>query len=118
MAIRYAMPRESIASATLPADIIKNYYARLDGGQKEMIVRDLREHFERVGRFGDSRIDNPVWQKFLAALDTPNHKIATLSDETKVIVFKANGRLYPRDHYLEMPWHETYILSEEVVELV
>jgi len=30
MAVRYAMNRQTIASATLPQDIIKNYYSRLN----------------------------------------------------------------------------------------
>ena len=65
MAVRYAMNRQTIASATLPQDIVMNYYHRLNDGQKKSIAKDLKEHedaFEGQA-FGHKEIDRPHWIK-------------------------------------------------------
>lgn len=103
MAIRYAMNRRSAASAALPTDLLAAYYDRWTDGQKEMIVRDLRENLEDLKRwndteeayFGDKGIDHPIWMRFLLTLDKSKHVMLTLTDGSKVTCFEYEGRYYP-----------------------
>lgn len=114
--LRYFVGRETIASATYPADIISNYYARMSDGQKKMLVRDISEHFERCGSIGNEKIDQPVWLKFAAALDDTQHFQIKLSDGSTAKVFKTNERIYPLDEYLRQPHHEIYVPDEHIVD--
>lgn len=105
MAVRYAMDRQSIQSASLPRDLLHAYWMRWTNGQKAMIARDLREHLEEVrswnnqgdGYFGDKDIDHPEWMKFLLTLDITTHKQIKLIDGNIVTVFEYDGRFYPLD---------------------
>ena len=60
MAVRYAMNRQTIASATLPQDIIKNYYSRLNDGQKKSIIltKKLFKQPDRIAIYGWSGLHN------------------------------------------------------------
>jgi len=78
MAILYACGRRTIASGSLPHEIIKYRYKFLSAEQKAIIVEDLTGYLDRVeklgGRvFGDRFIDDKTWQKFMAALDVNRH---------------------------------------------
>lgn len=64
MAIRYAMGRQTIASASLPDMIIKHYGKRLSNYQKGLIVHDLENHLN-VSHFGNPEIDHKHWMKLL-----------------------------------------------------
>lgn len=116
MAIRYAMNRQTITSATLPERIIKEYYHRLSGAQKKLICRDLAENERRYSSeaFGNPEIDRPTWLKFWRALDETLHYEVELIDGTKHIVFEANGRIYPLAQYIENPHRETYVDKEAI----
>lgn len=103
MAIRYAMGRMTISSATLPRDLCAAYFDRWSDNQKKAIVRDLRQHLQDVARwngessafFGDKNIDHPEWMKFLLTLDSACH-CRVVDDEGKEhIAIKFNGRYYP-----------------------
>lgn len=60
-AVRYAMGRQTIASATLPKELIDAYGERWTEQQKKLLLRDLEEHIENYKYFGDKRIDHPAW---------------------------------------------------------
>jgi len=112
MSVRYAMGRESAASATLPADIVTNFWSRLSEGNKAILYRDLKEHFDQFGTFGNPNIDNRYWCKFMEALNTKAH--FTLKYKGKeYVVFNALGRTYPLDEYVKQPHAEIYIKPEE-----
>jgi hypothetical protein len=118
MAIRYAMNRQTIASATLPIDIVENYYKKLSPHEKESIVIDLKRNIEENNKFGDPNIDNPVWMKFMNSLDEKTHQEVELIDNTKRTVFYANGRIYPLDKYLENPYQEIFIPEENIKKII
>jgi hypothetical protein len=111
MAIRYAMNRQTIASATLPNDIITNYYHRLSDSQKKSIVKDLKGN---EGGFGNPQIDKPGWMKFWAALDEINHYEVELIDNTKCTVFEADGKIIPLHKYIDEPYNNHFLPVENV----
>jgi hypothetical protein len=113
--LRYFVGRETIASATFPADIIQNYYARMSDAQKKMLARDIYEHFDRCGRIGNEKIDQTVWLKFAAALDDTKHFQKTLSDGSRPVLFQIGERIYPLGEYLRSPHHEIYVPDENIV---
>lgn len=116
MAVRYAMNRQTIASATLPQDIIKNYYSRLNDGQKKSIAKDLKENedaFEGQA-FGHKDIDRPHWIKLWKCLDETCHYTVELIDGTKCIVFEANGKIVPLHKYIKEPYHNYFIPLESI----
>jgi hypothetical protein len=123
MAIRYAMNRKTIASATLPEMLVKAFFNRLTEGQKAQIVKELAKNEEeclewsngKSGGFGHIDIDRPHWMKFWKALESETHWIALLSDNIQVRVFEANGKVYPLDKYVTSPHQEIYIPQENIV---
>lgn len=114
MAIRYACPRQTIASATLPSDLIKAYWNRWTVGQKKMIAQDLKRFLETESSFGNKNIDEPIWNKFLSACDIDNHETVELIDGTSCVVFEANDRYYPLDEYVKKPHAEIYVPIENI----
>lgn len=118
MAIRYAMNRQTIAAATLPQDIIKNYYTRLSANQKQSIVKDLKNNEEDWGfsrkAFGHEEIDRPHWIKLWKALDENCHYQVELIDGTKCTVFEANGKVVPLHKYIEEPYHNYFVPLENI----
>lgn len=122
MAIRYAMNRQSIASATLPADLVKEYWYRWSDYQKEMIVNDLKSNYEdnSFGRkpFGNENIDKPNWMKFWKACDTKNHFTAIGIDDISYTVFETNGRIYPLKSYINEPHNEIFFPKENIKEII
>jgi hypothetical protein len=116
MAIRYAMNRQTIASATLPADIITNYYHRLTTAQKLSIVQDLErnENDLKGEAFGNRSIDRPHWIKFMKCLDEKCHyKIKTVDGE-EIIVFEANDKYISLEKYIHHPHQNWYIPEENI----
>lgn len=114
MAIRYAMGRRSISSATLPKQIVQEYYNKIGEGRKSLIARDLQQFLDEGGKFGDPGIDDVIWFKFLAAMKFRDHKEITTIDGSKVMVFEANGRVYPLEQYVKNPWIECFIPKENI----
>ena len=98
MAIRYAMNRRTAASASLPTELLAAYYDRWTDGQKEIMARDLRDHYDDFGCFGDKNIDHPRWMRFMLTLDQKTHYMVTASDgkttET-VECIEFEGKYYP-----------------------
>lgn len=116
MAVRYAMNRQTIASATLPQDIVKNYYHRLSDGQKKSIAKDLKKNedaFEGQA-FGHKEIDRPHWIKLWKALDETCHYQVELIDGTKCTVFEANGKVVPLHKYIKEPYHNYFVPLESI----
>lgn len=114
MAIRYAMNRQTITSATLPEQIIKNYYHLFTEQQKQSIIRDLKENFEEYGKFGNETIDNPKWLKFWYSLDESKQFKVTDIEDKEHIVFQINDTIYPLDQYLKKPHSEIYLPIENI----
>lgn len=105
MAIRYAMGRQTAASASLPKELCRAYFYRWSDNQKEMIVKDLRQHLKDVARwngdgsafFGNKNIDHPEWMKFLLCLDKAE-RLTLIDTEGNVHqAFKFNEKFYPID---------------------
>jgi hypothetical protein len=118
MAIRYAMNRQTIAAATLPQDIIKNYYSRISANQKQSIVKDLKSNEEDWAfsgkAFGHEEIDRRHWIKLWKALDENCHYQVELIDGTKCTVFEANGKVVPLHKYIEEPYHNYFVPLENI----
>lgn len=123
MAIRYAMNRQTIASACLPSEIVKNYYKRLTKQQKEMIVKDLRNNEEEMKRhnlsaFGNHDIDRKHWVRFIGCLDEDNHYVIELLNGVAEKVFDADDKIIPFHSYIERPYEEIYIPQENVKKIL
>lgn len=120
MAIRYAMNRETISSATLPELIIENYYNRLSDNQKKSIVNDLRNNYKDFGNtaFGNKLVDKPIWLKFWYALDSKYHYDVKLIDGSIVTVFDCLDRVIPLSSYLENPNKMIFIPEENILEII
>lgn len=118
MAIRYAMNRQTIASATLPEDVIKAYYHRLSEGQRKSIVRDLADNEEMFSRmdghsaFGSPTIDRPHWLRFWYALDDNRHYQVKLTNGEEITVFDLEGEIIPLQKYIEEP-HRNWFVPKE-----
>ncbi len=113
-AARYFLGRQTIASACFPADVIENWHHRLHKTDKELLVRDITEHFERHGSIGHREIDQPHWLKFASALDEDAHEDINLTDGSTCRVFRANGKVYPLEYYLRSPSIEIYVPEENI----
>jgi len=139
MAIQYACGRQTIASATLPAEIIRNRYDYINDKDKQSIVNDLTEYLKKRkdSVFGDRKIDDREWQKFLAALDINRHftiQAKTSGSEIRnILCFKCNVITsqwnieknkndffesdvhYPLEEYLKTPHREVFIPDEYII---
>lgn len=112
-ALRYFIGRQTIAAATFPEDVIRNFYHKMNTGQREFIAREVFDYYKQWGHIGDEKIDQPVWLKFANALDEKNHRVAKLVDDTECTVFQS-GRIYPLDAYLESPYQELFIPEKNI----
>ena len=63
--MRYFMGRQTIASATWPADLIKNYDTYFTQGQRDMIYRELNQYFNEYSAFGNPDIDSEHWERLM-----------------------------------------------------
>lgn len=119
MAIRYAMNRQTIASATLPTDLIKAYWHRWTDDQKRQIAKDLKQNEEYYSTlkitdekaFGNENIDRPVWIKFMNACDIDNHHKGQLKDGSTYEMFQVHDKLYPLKQYLNDPTLDIFQLQ-------
>jgi hypothetical protein len=102
MATRYAVGRTSIASAMLPADIIRNWGNLLTERDRKLMFRDIVEHFDDRIRFAKGEptedIDQNSWIKFASWLDETNRytveaEIDGKSETHECFLFM--GRYYP-----------------------
>jgi hypothetical protein len=138
MAILYACGRQTIASSMLPSEIIEELYEFLTAEQKRIIVEDLTKYLDKLEKngmervFGDKRIDDKTWKKFMAALDYKNHQIVKLSDGSEIVAFRCKvvnsywegderhfveeEVVYPLDSYLSQSGHEIFIPKENIIE--
>jgi hypothetical protein len=118
MASRYAMGRSSIASATLPKDIISKYGERLDVNQKKLMFRDILEavtdrvRFSKIELKDDYRmLENielltPEWMKFASWLDDTNEYIVDVEYKEdswswrrgELICFRHDSKYYIKDN--------------------
>lgn len=119
MAMRYAMNRQTIASATLPEDIMSNWYIRLTNGQKQQIAKELKDnedYMQRMGysAFGHKDIDRPRWIKLWKCMDESCHYEVELVDGSKIKVFEANGQIIQLDKYIEEPFKNYYVPFENI----
>lgn len=103
MAIKYAMNGRNVSTASLPKELLRAYYNRWEAGEKQKIVRILRDNLDDLKRaygedkayFGDKNIDHPNWMRFLLTLDENTHKILTLKRRKKVECIEFEGVYYP-----------------------
>jgi hypothetical protein len=119
MAIKYACGRQTIASATLPAEIIQQRYQFMLPIQRRIVLSDLKEYLKLLEsndmnrRFGDKIIDDKAWQKFMAALDAKNHfDVFYVEDDhaKEIRCFKCN--------VMNMRWNEELGHNEFIEETV
>jgi len=139
MAISYACGRQTIASSTLPGEIIEHRYEFLSDDHKNIIVSDLRKYLDYLKNhnidpvFGNPMIDNNTWLKFMTALDKSEHEEVELINGEKVTVFRTTSLrghwneeekinkfsmeevVYPLESYLKDPHREIYVLKENII---
>lgn len=119
MSIRYACHRQTIASASLPASIVLNWWSRISDTKKRTIYEDLQRELEfsktsnGEPKFG-SDCDNHAWQKFMSACNIDSYEVITLTDDSEVTVFRSGGVIYPLDKYTQNPWIDCYIPEENI----
>jgi hypothetical protein len=95
MAVRYALGRTSIACASLPDEIIRNWGDRLIDSQKRMMFRDIIEYLSLEKRH---HVDEEMWQKFASWLDETNRYMVEAEHEGKKETsecFLFSERYYP-----------------------
>lgn len=112
--LRYFLGRETIASATYPQMIMKNYYHRLSDAQTKSMYEDIKRHFDLMGGIGNEIIDKPIWLKFAAALNTIDHIEYELKTGEKIMCFEANNKIYPLDKYISDPHCEIWIKPSSI----
>ncbi len=68
--MRYFMGRQTISSAMWPHDFLKNVWSKsiLTKEQIYSLHRDLKEHYDDFGKFGNKEIDSPMWEKLTILL--------------------------------------------------
>jgi len=123
MAILYACPRMTIASATLPEDIIKYRYKLFSFIHISQILLDLNnylnwveENFKCGRRFSES-FDDKIWKKFLAFLDETTHFDILGNDDKTYKTFLCDEVYYSYDRYITNPYIDCYISPENIVKI-
>jgi hypothetical protein len=95
MAIKYACHSSTISCQVLPEEIIKAYGRTLSSDKRYAIANCSIYNFD---------ILSEKWIKFIASMDEENHfKVDDM------VCFKANGKTYVLDHYLDNPSEEKYL---------
>ncbi|MBI3654027.1 MAG: hypothetical protein HY231_23600 [Acidobacteria bacterium] len=107
--LRYFCGAQTIASATFPAMIIKHFYHRLSPDQRRSLAIEVEDCFRRHGSIAHPQIDQPTWRKFTTAMDSRQHFEVKLMNGQAVKAFRANGKIYPLEKYLQEPYQEIYI---------
>lgn len=119
MAIRYAASRQTIAASTLPNDIMVEWYHRLSNTHKKILVEELDQidkdlSINNIPALSDKQINRPTWVKFMKCLDETSHYQVELLDNTIVVVFEANGFIFPLARYIENPWQDIIITKDNI----
>lgn len=101
MAVRYAMGRMTIASATLPRQLLRAYHERFSDNQKSLLVKDLREYLDSHECFGMREIDHPEWAKFMLTLDESTHYkvVGNIGSKEPFDVFDFDEKIIPVKWY-------------------
>lgn len=109
MACRYAYTRQTIASTTLPREIIMEYYYRMTEQQRRQLAEDITRELDTWG----SQIENS-WKKFAVAMNSDNHYSVTAIDGSHHTCFRFNDRVFPLKSYLANPSVDTFIPEENI----
>jgi hypothetical protein len=116
MAILYSCNRMTIASATLPLNIIKNRYNLLNDEQINTILCDLNGYldwhektFKNGRKFSSSNYDDNIWKKFMSFLDKTTHFDILASDEKTYQTFLHDNLYHSINNYIGNPYIDTYI---------
>jgi len=111
MALRYALGRQSIACATLPDDIIINYYSRLTDQQKQQLSQEVKDYIERCERMNHPPFshEREHWIKFMKALDVSQHFEVETTEWGTVTCFEFDDYKIPLDKYIERPFILSFI---------
>jgi hypothetical protein len=104
------MNRHTIASATLPAEIIKNSYSKMSEDQRKQLHRMLNDELDN-----QDEIDKPIWEKFKCFLDDENRFIGKSKTgyRGELEVFKCDEKFYVVDDYLESPFKGSFYLDDK-----
>lgn len=120
--MRYFMGRQTIASAMWPADLLNNYDRYLTQGQRGMIHRELKKHFEEFEAFGNPLIDSEHWERLMHYMDSNNRYMVQAKYtqdgelfEDTAICFKWKDAYCPVDKYAKNPYHNWYVAPEFII---
>jgi hypothetical protein len=116
MSILYCCNRMTIASATLPLNIIKTRYNLLNDEQINTILCDLNGYLDwnektfKNGRvFSSSNYDDKIWKKFMSFLDKTTHFDVLASDEKTYKTFLHDNLYHSINNYIGNPYIDSYI---------
>jgi hypothetical protein len=119
--MRYFMGRQTIASATWPADLIKNYDTYFTQGQRGMIYRELNQYFNEYSAFGNPDIDSEHWERLMHYMNKDNRYLVQAKYKEKgetiedaVICFKHKDVYCSVEKYAESPYHNWYMVPEYI----
>jgi hypothetical protein len=119
--MRYFMGRQTIASATWPADLIKNYDTYFTQGQRDMIYRELNQYFNEYSAFGNPDIDSEHWERLMHYMNKDNRYLVQAKYKEKgetiedaVICFKHKDVYCSVEKYAESPYHNWYMVPEYI----
>jgi len=122
MALLYACPRKTIASTTLPEDIVKHRFKLFSEEQIKTIINDLNNYLDwKENHFGkrefSDSFDDKTWKKFLKFLDDNSHYNVKGIDDKIYKTFLSDGIYYSYDRFLEQPYIDCYIEEKNIVEI-
>lgn len=118
MAIRYAMNRHSIASISLPHELVKAYGERWSEVEKEMLSNEIKKDLHVVSEEDGFWSDSRTWLKFASYLDIKSHYKVKGIDNAVYDVFDAGDRVYPVSEYVNNPYHEIDLPKENILEII
>lgn len=110
MSCRYAIGRSSIASQSLPNEIIQEYYHELTPNQRKSLADDVFREIELRNALYDKGVKPifdvyEVWHKFALALDSTKHITAHIpKDNSDHVCFVYENEYYPLDRYIRNPY--------------
>jgi hypothetical protein len=115
--IRYAIGRSSIASQSLPADILKHFYDRMTEDQRIAEAKDVEREVQLCKSFRklpSSYDEFEVWEKFSLALNSENHCTVVATDSSEHICFKYKDEYYPLKRYIANSYVKCTIPAEYI----
>jgi hypothetical protein len=122
MAVRYASGRNTIASASLPYEIIESYWERLTDGQKLQLYNDINDEIEDCEKWEKNegislKCDEP-WYQFRALLDNTNRYLVTAKDgkkTEKITCFEYKDKFVPISEWIKNPYIFVYVAPECII---